>query len=567
MGLRGLPGIGRRAPVIVDSTPRSSSGPPWWVPWVALGTIAVSVLLRPGFLHGANPWGSFGFLGEEGVYLGAVQAMRTGRVLYADLVFPYGPLLIQPLDWFLRIAGDTVVAARAWVLFLHALGVLAVGLSVACLVGPKRAGWAAAAAALAIVAIMPPFLPTLNGVLLRPAMALLPAAVAHATCSGWLGSRRRIWAGVGALVAVGGLLSFEVAGVAVLSTGATLLLHRAGRDKHLLVWGACVGAGFVLLLPLTVQGGLPAFFSTALEMVSLPSLGYQALPYPDVAEVFRDASGAYGRHPPEDGPTLVWAALPPVLIWASLGIGVSAAGARSNRATAGLLVAAFAAAILFRGALGRSDLYHLWFYGAAPVVVLSVTLITLLWDRAPAEGRAALLPLAILSVLSLIALDTQQEIAFPAAEEKRLGEALTIDDPLVERPIRVGRSGRLRLLPRLGQQVEAITVRAMALPPEDQVWFYPSEATYYFLANRRVPLRYLWAYDAATPAMQRQAIADLEMSRPRWVFKSLDTFEIDHIAQNDLVPMLDAWLAANYRPVQVLPGATLLERVGEERPE
>ena len=564
IAFRGFAPAGRRATPEAEAEPAPSRGPPAWVPWVAVATIVLSVLLRPTFLHGPNPWGSFGFLGEEGVYLGAVQALRTGRVLYADLVFPYGPLLIQPFDWFLRIAGDTVVAARMWVLFLHALGVFAVALTVACVAGPKRSGWAAAVAALAITAVMPPFLPTLNGALIRPAMALLPAALAHAACTGVFGDRKRPFLGVGALVAVGGLLSFEIAGVAVLSTGAALLLHRAPRARHAQVWGACAVVGVVALLPLTIQGGLGAFFTQALEMVRLPTLGYQALPYPDVANVLKDSSGAFGVHQPDSVPALVWAAAPPLVIWTALGVGATALGRRTGQTTTGVLILGIAAAILFRGALGRSDLYHLWFYGAVPVVVIGTSLLVLLWDRAPVEGKAGILPLGILALLGLIALDTQQEIAFPASEEARLGRALGIEAPLVPRPIRVGRSGRLRLLPRLGRHVEAITVRAMELPAEDGVWFYPSEASFYFLANRAVPVRYLWAYDAATPEMQRRAIADLEASRPRWVFQSSDTFEIDHIPQKDLVPLLDAWLAAHYRPVQVLPGATLLERTDAE---
>ncbi|MCO4773924.1 MAG: hypothetical protein KDA24_28080, partial [Deltaproteobacteria bacterium] len=172
--------------------------PPRWVPGLAVLTVMLSVFLRFDVAHDPNPWGSFGLLGEEGVYLGAVQAMRTGRTLYADLAFPYGPLLIQPLDWWLRIAGDTVVAARLWVLLLHGLGVGAVSLTVYCLVGPRRGPWAAAAAAIAMAAVSPPFLPVLNSALLRPALALLPAALVHAAASGGLPALKRPWHWVGA---------------------------------------------------------------------------------------------------------------------------------------------------------------------------------------------------------------------------------------------------------------------------------------------------------------------------------------------------------------------------------
>ena len=538
--------------------------PPYWVPWLAVTTVAASVLLRLDVAHGPNPWGSFGLLGEEGVYLGAVQAMRTGRTLYADLAFPYGPLLIQPFDWWLWVAGDTVVAARMWVLALHALGIGAVALTVYCLVGPKRGPWAAAAAAIAIAAVSPPFLPVLNSVLLRPALALLPAAMLHAAALGGLPRLKHPYRWAGAAIAVAALFSFEVGAVAVVSSAIALLAHRAKGPTwtRTVVTAAVVGS--VLLVPLTLHGGLGGFFAQAFEMIHLPSLGYQALPYPDLAGVFKDAGGQLGTFAPQDTATRAWAAIPPLAIWVGIGVGLCGLGPRTGHHTTGMFIAAVGSALLFRGALGRSDLYHLWFYGAVPLVVLGSLGVALLWDAVRSEVRGGLLPLAALCVVGLVVLDTEQKIAFPAAEEVRLASAVGIDDPLLPRTVEVGRTGRLTLLPRLAAQVDAVTRRARALPEADGVWFYPSEAAYYYLADRAVPVRYLWAYDAATPDMQNRAIADLEASAPRWVFHSSDTFEIDHIPQQDLVPLLDAWLAQNYRPVQTLPGATLLERVGAD---
>lgn len=536
--------------------------PPRWVPWLGVATVVLWAALRPGMSHGPNPWGSFGLLGEEGVYLGAVQAMRTGRTLYSDVAFPYGPLLIQPFDWWLRVAGDTVVAARTWVFLLHGIGLAAVALIVRCLVGGLRGAWAGALACVAMAAISPPFLPVLNSVLLRPALAFLPAALLHAAARDDLPERVHPVRLAGAAIAIAVLFSFEVGAVAVVSSVVTLLLHRASRSTWTRVVTAGGVAGVVGLLPLTLQGGLGGFVGQAFEMIRLPALGYQALPYPDVAAVFRDAGGAFGSHPPENPATRAWAVLPPVVIWVGLGLGLCRLGRRNDHATTGLLVGSVAAALLFRGALGRSDLYHLWFYGAVPVVVLSVVVLAWVWQHASNEVRAGLVPAAALCVIGVAVLDAKSEIAFPPQEEVRLATAAGIVDPMLPRSVDVGRSGRLRLLPRLAVQVDAITRKAASLPEDDGVWFYPSEAAYYYLADRAVPVRYLWAYDAATPAMQKRALADLEEDPPRWVFHSSDTFTIDHIPQEDLVPLIDAWLAENYRPVQVLPGATLLERVG-----
>ncbi len=538
--------------------------PPPWVPWLMVATVALSIALRFGFARSPNPWGSFGLLGEEGVYLGAVQAMRTGRTLYTELAFPYGPLLIQPLDWWLRLTGDTVVAARMFVLLLHALGIGVVAVTVRCLTGPRRGAWAAATAAVAMAAVAPAFLPVLNSVVLRPALALLPAALLHGAATAGLPSLRHPYRWAGLAIAVAALLSFEVGAVAVVSSGITLALHRSPGPAWRSTASSATLAGVVLLIPLAASGGLGGFFAQAVEMIRLPSLGYQALPYPDVAGIFKDAGGSFGTFAPRDATTSAWASIPPLAIWVGLGVGLCGLGARTGHRTTGLFVAAICSALLFRGALGRSDLYHLWFYGAVPVVVLGAVALTLLWEASGSEVRAGLIPLAALGVVGIAVLDTEQGIAFPVDEEVRLAAAVGIGDPLLPRTVDVGRTGRTRMLPRLAAQVDAITRRARALPEGDAVWFYPSEAAYYYLADREVPIRYLWAYDAATPEMQSRAIADLEASAPKWVFHSSDTFEIDHIPQHDLVPLLDAWLAQNYRPVQVLPGATLLERVGAD---
>ena len=550
------------APEVSPVLPGALGSPPPWVPWLAVIAVAASVFLRHDVVRGPNPWGSFGLLGEEGVYLGAVQAMRTGRTLYADLAFPYGPLLIQPFDLWLRVAGDTVVAARMWVLALQSIGIVVVACTVHCLTGPKRGPWAAAVAAIAIAAVCPPFLPVLNSALLRPALALLPAAVLHAAALGWLPQFKHPYRWAGASIAIAVLLSFEVGAVAVASSVVALIMHRAPREAWVRTGGASVAMGCLLLLPLTLQGGLGGFLAQAVEMIQLPSLGYQALPYPDLAGVFKDASGQFGSFVPEDKATRAWASVPPFVIWAGLGVGLCGLGRRTGHQTTGLFLAAVASALLFRGALGRSDLYHLWFYGAVPVVVLATLGFSLLWEAANSEIRAALPPLAALCLIFLVTLETKQEIAFPLSEEVRLATAAGIADPLLGRTIENERTGRLTLLPRLAEQVDAVTQRARALPVADGVWFYPSEAAYYYLSDRPVPMRYLWAYDAATPAMQRRAISELEASPPRWIFHSSDTFDIDHIPQRKLVPLLDAWIAQNYTPVQELPGATLLERVG-----
>jgi len=178
------------------------------------------------------------------------------------------------------------------------------------------------------------------------------------------------------------------------------------------------------------------------------------------------------------------------------------------------------------------------------------------------EFRFLLAILGFLFLLGVNSVDAEQEVRFPDTEEVRLAEVAGIGgDPMAVRSIDSERLGSLEVLPRLAIQLEVTLHRVKQFDRKDGVYFFPSEAAYYFLSDRPVPLRYLWAYDAATPTMQRQAIEDLEESKPRWLFRSTDTFSIDHIPRAHLMPQIDTYLKDNYRLVEVLAGATLHERV------
>ncbi|MEE2829422.1 MAG: hypothetical protein VX498_09550 [Myxococcota bacterium] len=549
-------------------------GPPSWFPWVALSATCLAMLVRPGFLRGPSPWGSFGLVGEEGVYLGAVQAIRNGRTLYADLDFPYGPLLIEPLSWWMHLFGNSIVSARAYVLLLTVLGLAAAAWCLRLYIGPARGAWWGLAAALSLALTAPLFLPTLNSVLLRTVLPFLPAALV-------LGGSRRlryreteestepfdpVWrcAFVAAGVCTGFALFFSFDSGAAALAGLVVATALAGSPLQAMVRSGLGLATVTLLvvLPMLLSGSFVAFTDQLVRMLHLPAIGYQALPYPDLFGLFVDGAGQAGSHPPENTATALWSILPPVLVWASLGIGLRAprAGGRPTR-NATLLVVALISALLFRAALGRSDLYHLWFYGSVPVVLLSLLLLERAWDLVRQELRPVLVFLALAGLVGMLAAAPEAEVRFPDEEEVRLAGHSQIADPLEPRELRLDRTGRMLLLPRLATQLEAIVARAEEFPEDDDIYFYPSEAAYYFLTDRPVPLRYLWAYDAATPEMQKLAIEDLEQSQPRWLFRSTDTFAIDHIPQTHLVPRIDSYLKEHYRLVEVLPGATLHERV------
>ena len=556
-------------------------GPPAWFPSLGLAATCAAVFFRPSLWRGPSPWGSFGLLGEEGVYLGAVQALREGRLLYTELEFPYGPLLIEPLTWWLAVFPDSVVSVRVYAALLSALGLAVAGLTLRALVGAGRGPWIGLFGALSLALLAPLFLPTLNSVLLRTTLPFLPAALVLAGSRGLdyrsteggpqlLALTRCPFSAAGLSAGIAVFFAFDSGAAAVVGLGLALLLVGSGPrvlGRVALAFSAvCALVGGALL----IGGNLAGFIEQAERILHLPAIGYQALPYPDAFGIFVDSAGRIGGYPPVDpatelwsNATALWSVLPPLLIWLALGLGLRAprAGGRATR-NAALLCTAVVAAVLFRAALGRSDLYHLWFYGAVPVVLIGMLLLERVWAVANTELRGVLIVTSLGAIAGLLSLGSESQVRFPDSEEVRLAEVAKIGgDPLEARTLDSARTGSLEVLPRLAVQIEVTLHRAAELPEDEGIYFFPSEAAYYFLTDRPVPLRYLWAYDAATPAMQQLAIDDLEASRPRWLFRSTDTFSIDHIPQNHLMPRIDSYLKENYRLVEVLAGATLHERV------
>jgi hypothetical protein len=561
---------------------RRASWPRW--AWGAAAAIVALTALDVGYLTSAVPWGRFGFLGEEGVYLGTAAGLRAGQALYADLAFSYGPLMGWPVPLALRAASDDVVGYR---LLVWAANVAGLGLCLLCLrLLTRRAAVALVALAL-LAALAVPVLPNLNATTLR--LALGAAAAVVAGVGGARGNHRVVaLAGVLAALALG--FSFEVGVVALLSGGLASAWPRvAERDvgRGLKAAGAfaagALGALGLLAVALAARGELGGAVETFGRMVDLPGAGYQALPWPDLLGWFRDASGQHRpfppsaltyRHPGEAGHlaerlSLAWWASWPWLVFAGGAVVVVAhGGARLLRRTgstavtaraAGLAGLALFAVLIGRGAVGRSDLYHLQFYGALPALLLGACLVDRWlevgvgrgWHRA---GAAIAVGVGLLSLASW-----PPRFYAPGPDRTVLGR-LGVASPgleAVDRP----RCRAIRLQPELAAEVRAVMDWAADLPADRSVWFYPSEATYAWLTERPPPTPYPWAYDAATASMRADLVDALRRDPPDCVLVTEGTFSIDHIAGSELLPEIEHFVEEDYVPdpaSAALPGARVL---------
>jgi len=528
--------------------------------WVIVTVAALATAIRPDVLLGPNPWGNFGLLAEEGVYLGAIQGLRSGRTLYSELYFPYGPLLIQPLEVWLAIFGDTISAARAYVLLLHGLGVAGCALCVRLALGRAAVShWSAAAAAMAIAFLAPTTLPNLNSALLRIVFAFLPVAMLLAGLRWWRhlppGPPPRLtpFQLSGGLAAVAALLSLEVGAAALFAITVTLLMARTGRGPWLQTLTGLALVLVVALLPLALSGGLTAFVEQSIQAVGLSALGYQALPYPDALGLFVDAKGVRGAWPREglDNATRLWSTIPPLLCWLALGAGAAGTlGVTPRKPGLPLLASGSCAFVLTYASLGRSDLYHLWFYGAVPTVLILTLLSARSWQLQSGKSRLVVPLIAVLVAVAMFATQPMEKVKLQGASSEVGSTQLELK-----------RTGSVATDATTAAQIEAVISWAERLSEDENVWFYPSEAMFYFLTDRPLPSSFLWAYDAPSRALQERAIAELSESPPRWLVRSSLGFPIDWIPGEELLPQLSLYIQSNYETVGMMPGATLMKRI------
>jgi hypothetical protein len=145
----------------------------------------------------------------------------------------------------------------------------------------------------------------------------------------------------------------------------------------------------------------------------------------------------------------------------------------------------------------------------------------------------------------------------PMEQVRLQGVAPTADSTRLD----LKRTGSIDTDPATAAQIDAVLSWAERLPEHESIWFYPSEAMFYFLTDRPPPNSFLWAYDAPSRDLQERAIAELSKSPPQWLVRSNLGFTIDWIPESELLPQLSLYVQSNYETVGMLPGATLMKRI------
>ena len=498
-------------------------------------------------------------LGEEGENLAWAQAILAGKVYGKDFFCLYGPLLIYPLAWAMKLFGVTVATARG---YAFGLNLAAYGIIITFLYATFRGRSTFVAAAVAYLLAFPSLAYlSPNCTYLRVALGVLPLLFAYQYQQT---GRRVLLAASGGAIGVGLLFSQEVAICSAIALACCIVLHSvAGRDYKELPGRVMLIAagGLATLAPMMIylfaKGALGPFFATLYGYPKLVTLGYGALPFPGLADFIAAPRGSL----------LHYAVIAIYLGTAVTVIPLLLLGriTRDNILQAGLLVFG---ALLFRSALGRSDGYHVY-YASQPAFLLVLLAI----DRAVCGIRRPV-PVFVKAGNVLAAGGLILFLCFLFIYSQILGMGLFLARSEVAnfsaKWSRIASGTELRWLERGGVFFDRRTNITLAkikmfldtnTSAGDYVYFFPNEAAYYFLFNRNNPTHYAIAYFAVTSAQRRELIADLEKNKPRYIVYSLDTWRVDDIPENRQVPEVVDYMQQNYRLAQDMGELLILERI------
>lgn len=524
-----------------------------------IAVIAAVVLLSFNINYFFKPVSGWIFLGEEGINLFAANSILAGGVFSVDFSTGYGPMLIYPLALLMKLAGTTLLTDR---IYTYLLNLTAYGIITIFFFRTMRSKAVFVLSVLLYFSVFHPFVSeSPNTTYLRVALGLLSLLLAGR----YLETRSNGYLWVGGFVAGQSLLFSQEVGIcAVVALTAVLFIanlpQRSWRRffaEMLRVVCACFVSLAPMLLYLAYKGALVSFLFELAYYPKLYAMGYSALKFPTLTTLFTAPIAGQALFP-------YWliAIYLVAAIWLLPQLFLGKICSRTLIPVAVLIMGL----LLFRSALCRSDFYHL-FFAAQPAFVLFF----LLLDRAVCSGGDERTPRSRrIVVISLFVLFYLALFLFPGFRKYIVMDFVKKGGDIRSKWSRneVGfqflgnRTGGVPIGEELVGSVTKIynfLVRNTA--PGEYVYFYPNEAGYYFLFDRKNPTRYAFSYQAITAEQRREIIRDLEARKPRFVVYSRNVWLIDDIPPEVQVPELHHYLSEHYLPHEDLGEILIMKRI------
>lgn len=516
------------------------------------------------------------FMIDEGCHLSWINEILLGKVLYRDCFYLYGPFTTYPAAYLMKIFGAHISVWRSYILWSSIAGLVILFYSLFAFRLSAMVRWTVS---ILFVVFYYPALPGFTWVSMRPALALSSIAL----------YLRHMYTGRNAPLLYSGIVagialfySQEIGLASLVTIGSMMILsERSGFSfKRLLIRGAVYTSGvlfislFVLLF-FYLHGSLREFLSGFLAGPRYFMLGWGALPFPDLASDLMAL-----LHVPN------WEAIiqfikvdlsfySPIFLYLGLLSYYTLKwfqGDFDSRDLPNLSLLIFGV-ILFRSALARSDMSHVFFV-CFPSVMLSLHLLDRLLRRHMDGAKiptALSVPFGILLCMCFVPLIMMSQMQITAIKNHLTGKRSYI----LEMPTQWGytipelgtldteRGKGLRVPRSFNESLDlAVSFIRENTGPMETIFAFPNEAVFYFLTGRANATSFVLSQQMITRKMRKRAVIQLMINRPRFVIFGLSSnTRIDSILTKEENPEVLKYLWENYKVIKEFPGIKIGKRI------
>lgn len=543
--------------VEIDEEREDGRRPLLWVLATMIFYMFVTFNINRFYAPGYNPFvGAWPFLGEDGENLAWAQSILSGGVYGKDFFCLYGPMLVYPLSWAMKMFGTTVVVERGLRYFFD---ILAYGIIIFFLFKTIRLRIVFIISSIIYLFLYYPPSHSVNFTYLRFILGILPFLIINF----YLNKRNKILLMLaGAVIGQSILFSQEAGSVSLVICFFMLFLFTVESRQWRSFCTDCFvlsGGMFISLTPmilfLTAKGSMGSFLDSLYGFPRIKTLGYGSLPFTS----FKD----FVLNPLDNSPIQYWIILfysimAPYLISRFI-------VARNKKVLYLQIALLMYGIILFRIPVGRPYIDDTWkvFHPGILLfcIYLDTTIMTLMKGKYRQVKLVSIL-LALFFIGSFVVFTSDlltNKLQTLNHEITDISQKWTLRKTGLDLP-RIERGGIFYSRMTAGSILQIKGFLDKYAQDETYVYFFPNEAAYYFIFDKQNPTRYAIAYFAATTKQQRELISDLEEKKPTYIVYSLKTWRIDDIAEEIQVPLVVEYINRNYKRFAISPNILILKR-------
>jgi hypothetical protein len=485
---------------------------------------------------------------DESCHLAWINEIFTGKVLYKDTFYLYGPLITYPAAFAMWMVGLHISVWRFYILWSAILGFLIIFYS---LFAFRLSGLARWTAFIFIIVFSYPVLPSLSWVSLRVGLGFLAMALYAAYVS-----RNKALTLVlsGTVSALAMFYSQEIGFAVIMAIGLCLLLQNVNQfdPKRSLIRLGFFSLGmvpiiFLVLLFFFLNNALWEFLSGFIEGPRYLFLGWAALPFPNLTIYI---SYLINHMSWQTCVMFIKYMMPfyfPILLYLGLlsYYVIKLLFKQFHRGDLAYFCLLAFGILLFRSPLARSDEVHLLF-ACLPVVILSIKVLDHLVLQPPAgKWNRVLISLPIGATIAIglfsLCMTREAHVKFLTIKNRLTGNRpYFLEDPRHPNPyqplsafesLKSDRGEGLMVPRHLRRSMDAVvTFITNNTDPHEPIFAYPNASLFYFLTGRPNATSRVLSHMMITKHHRQDVVSQLILNKPRYII-------FGRLPRVDLIPL------------------------------